>query len=470
MLAAVAKRAGVNEVAVYDVDKSFPSAEGINFSAQRQNMGRFLEGVNDRGHPAWRKIANVLETFKPDVVGITTMTIQYASALKVAELVKGWNKDCVVIMGGAHASVMPRGMIEWPHTDLVVRGEGEEAFLEILSRINSGKGDYSNIPGVLTKNDHREMGESPQEIEDLDALPFPDRSSLMNVERFSAEDMGLMITSRGCPYRCSYCSNFSRKTRFRSVQNVIEEIIEVQRQYDTVQFMFKDDAFTLDRKRVEGFCRNIVRSRIKMVWECATRLDLIDNDMIRLMKKAGCNRIGVGIESGDDEMLKVYDKRLDKDQMRRGAKILNDSRIFWTGYFMMGLPMEREEQIRQTLHFMKEIKPSYAALGVYKPYPGTKLFEMAKDLGLVESDPSNETFFKTNPVDYFLRDAHHRCAYISEERLEGLTTSVTGEFETHNRKMNNVMKRAISRRKLYRHDPRSLVTDINRALRWFSGN
>ncbi len=466
MLAAVAHRENLAEVKVYDVDKSAATPDGLDFTNQHLHMARYLEGVNDHRHPVWRPLVQALEAFQPDVVGITTMTIQYASALQTARIVKEWNAACTVIMGGSHASVMPRLMIEWPYTDIVVKGEGEEAFLEILKRRRENRTEVEMIPGVFTKENIGQAEALPQEIECLDDLPFPDRGALMQPESYSPEDMGLILTSRGCPYHCSYCSNFTRKTRFRSVENVLAEVREVQETFGTRQFMFKDDSFTLRRERVAGFCRQIVAKRIPMLWECTTRLDLLDDDLIGLMKQAGCNRVGVGIESGDDEMLTIYNKRLTKQRIREGVRVLEQSGIFWTGYFMMALPMEREDQILRTMEFMTELKPSYAALGVYKPYPGTKLFAMAEELGLVNPNVDNAHFFRTNPVDYFLADPHRRCAYVPEERLVQLITLMQGAFEKSNKKLSHVFERAFARRKLYLAEPKSMLVDLKRAVKW----
>lgn len=468
MLAGVINQQGIAEVKVYDVDKSVGSSEGINFMDQRQNMANFLEEINNAAHPVWKDIHDMLESFQPDVVGITTMTIQYASAMQTARMVKNWRQDCTVIMGGAHASVMPKGMIDWPATDIVVKGEGEEAFLEIIKKLKAGDKNVGSIAGVITKDDLSNIDTAPLEIEDLDALPFPDRNSLENLENYSPEDMGLMLTSRGCPYRCSYCSNFSRKTRFRSVDNILDEIAQVQKNFGSKQFMFKDDSFTLRNKRIKELCEQLLHRKVGILWESTTRLDLIDDDLIKLMKKAGCNRIGVGVESGDEEMLKIYNKKLNKDKIRKGIEVLNRNNMFWTGYFMMGLPMERKEQMLRTLEFMKELSPPYSAIGIYKPYPGTRIFEMAEDLGLVDSQVKNEHFFCTNPVDYFFKDRDHRCAYISPEDLAEITSRIEREFEKSNKKFSNMFKRGFARRQLYLSSPKSLLVDIKRALKWLT--
>jgi anaerobic magnesium-protoporphyrin IX monomethyl ester cyclase len=467
MLAAVAKQEGVEDVRVYDADKTGRAPGGLNFTDQRRNMALFLDGVNDKNHPVWQALRNRLDTLQPDIVGISTMTIQYASALRTAEIVKTWNKNCLTIMGGAHASVMPRTMIDWPYTDAVVRGEGEDAFREILRRVAAGDYEFDSIPGVITRKSNEGKLNTYAEVADLDTLPFPDRSALIDQSHYLPEDMGLMLTSRGCPFRCTYCSNFTVRTRYRSVEHVLAEVALVQRTFGTTQFRFKDDSFTVSRKRITELCHTILNRKMKFLWESSTRLDLIDDELIRLMKRAGCNLVAVGVESGDDQMLEIYEKRLNREQIRKGTRILNRNRIFWTAYFMMGLPMEREEQINRTLTFMRELKPPYAALGVYKPYPGTKLFGHAEELGLVDARVPNDYFFNTNPVDYFLKDPHRRCVHIPHERLSTLTTEMMTAFDAWNKRLSNLLRRATARKALYMKQPKCFLIDAGRVIKWF---
>ena len=471
MLAAIAKQEKVDSVAVYDADKCYSATYGLNFTDQRRNMAAFLDGVNNSNHPAWDNLRRTLDELSPDMVGITTMTLDYPSALRTAEMVKKWNPDCFVVMGGAHASVMPKVMIDWPYTDAVVKGEGEEAFRAIIRRLGAGSSKFDDIPGVITKDSTQDVFEClPTEIEDIDSLPFPDRTALISPGKYSGEDMGLMLTSRGCPFRCSYCSNFSRRTRFRSIDNVFDEIQLVQKTHGTFQFLFKDDSFTLSRKRVEEFCSSVSRSNVRILWESSTRLDLIDDQMVQAMKKAGCNRVSVGVESGDDEILAIMNKRLTREKIRNATSILNRNNLFWTAYFMMGLPTETETQMLNTLEFMRELRPPYAAIGIYKPYPGTKLFAIAEQHGLVSRDVTNEHFLTTNPVDYFLVNPPKRSVHISSERLDSLSSKMEKEFENWNRRFLNMARRGMARRKLYFSDPTSLLTDLVRVAKWSLGN
>lgn len=452
-------------VRVLDADKIIDFSENVDFTNQRKRITTFLEGVNDLDNVVWKEIRRRIEAFKPDVVGITTMTLQYASALRVAQLVKEINRDCLVLVGGAHANVMPELIVQWPSIDAAVKGEGEHALCAIVKN-HAARKSLDGIPGVLTRQNAGPSYFPPLEVEDLDALPVPDRALLLDAEKYSSEDLGLIMTSRGCPYKCAYCSNFTRKVRYRSVEKVIEEIRQVSTTYGTRQFLIKDDSFTLKKLRVKEFSQALLDNAINIYWECTTRLDLIDDDLLSSMKKSGCNRVAVGIESGDDKILELINKKLNKEQIREKVQVLKRSGIFWTGYFLIGMPIETKESVYDTLKFMKELDPPYAAVGVYKPYPGTKLYEKAKSLDLITHDVDNDYFFRTSPVDYFIRDPRQRSIYIDLQEYDALVRSIEHEFEQHNKRVGKLVGRFISRFHVYKNDRALLLRDAKLGMKW----
>ena len=196
----------------------------------------------------------------------------------------------------------------------------------------------------------------------------------MSESRYTSEDMGLIMTSRGCPYGCTYCSTDTRRVSYRSIDNVLKEIRLVKEKYGTSQFSFKDDSFTVNRKRVEDLCDRLIKEKFNINWECNTRVNLINDDLLLKMKRAGCNSIKVGIESGSERVLKEMNKGITHDQVRNAAKLFRKVGIHWTGYFMMGVPGETVEDVYKTLDFMYEVKPDFASIGVYEPFPGTPMF------------------------------------------------------------------------------------------------
>jgi radical SAM superfamily enzyme YgiQ (UPF0313 family) len=260
---------------------------------------------------------------------------------------------------------------------------------------------------------------------------------------------------------------WQRKVRFRSVDNVIEEIRHVKSTYGTSQFAFKDDSFTVDKRRVLALCHRMVDEKLNVNWDCTTRADLLDEDLLKAMVRAGCNHVKIGVETGSQRILEATNKGVTLDQMRRTAELLNKSKVFWSAYFMVGLPMETEEDIMKTYEFMKELDPCYAGLGVYSAFPSTRLFEVGVDMGLLRPKVELEHFFKVNPKDYFFADPHKRVAELAPNEFDHLVTFLMQRFHRHNTKPNNIIRRGWARRLAYCHDPKLMLSDIKKALNWW---
>ena len=217
----------------------------------------------------------------------------------------------------------------------------------------------------------------------------------MNRATYSPEDMGLIMTSRGCPFSCTFCATDNRQVRYRSIEHVLREIRHVRDTYGTVHFTLKDDSFTVDKKRVAEFCDALTREDLRIGWECNTRVDLVTEEMLRTMKRAGCNSVKVGIESGSERVLERMNKRITLDQIRAAAGLFRKVGIHWTGYFLIGTPGESLEDIYRTLDFMYEIRPDFAAIGVYEPFPETVMFHEGIRRGLVKAEHAYGGFLRS---------------------------------------------------------------------------
>jgi radical SAM superfamily enzyme YgiQ (UPF0313 family) len=303
-------------------------------------------------------------------------------------------------------------------------------------------------------------------INNLDEIPIPSRDLLMGIENFTSEDMGVIITSRGCPYSCTYCAcpKMWKGVRYRSIDNVIEEIQQVMREYGTTQFAIYDDTFTINRQRVLEFCKTLINEKININWTCTTRLDLLDDEQLIMMKKSGCNNVKVGVESGSPEILEIMKKKEDKDDIRQGSSLLRKHGFFWSGYFMMGLPMETKKDIMDTLEFMKELKPNFAQMSIFLPLPGTELFSLGMNLGLYKSKMNIDEFFSMNPDDYYFVDPNRRVTTMGIEEFNKIQDYVFESFHRYNSRFSGLFSRAISRRKTYINDPKLLFRDIKRVI------
>jgi radical SAM superfamily enzyme YgiQ (UPF0313 family) len=464
---ATSLKAAGHTVLVYDADCN-DNPTDMDYTRLPEKYMQYLDSFRDENNPIWVEVKKAIKNFAPDIVGISIWTTFATSAFHIARLSKEIKPSCSVIMGGPHATVKAEEILKLASdVDYVVRGEGEIAVNELVQHIENSRNDLSTILGLsyrfdgeIRHNPHREN------TKELDIFPFPDRTLLMNERKYTSEDMGLIMTSRGCPYGCTYCSTDTRRVSYRSIDNVLKEIRLVKEKYGTTQFSFKDDSFTVNRKRVEELCRRLTNERFNINWECNTRVNLVTEDLLRIMKKAGCNSIKVGIESGSERVLKEMNKGITHDHVRNAAHFFKKIGIHWTGYFMMGVPGETVEDIYKTLDFMYEVKPDFASIGVYEPFPGTPMFTEGIKRGLVRPEMSMDDFYTTLPNHYYMMNTERRVDTIDEERFTILEQEIKAAFHSYNKSLKQVLKRVRSRASTYVKEPNILVGDIKKYLSW----
>lgn len=456
-----------HESSVYDVDMAKATLGGFSFNTEFRQMQNYLNVLNDASHPLWDEIAEYIRSYRPAVAGIRAQTTTYASALKVAEIIKKVSKDIVVVMGGPHPSVDSKSVLKCEDVDYVVMGEGEVTFAEFLKAMQN-KSDFSSIKGLC----FRSNGEAVEcgtrgLVENIDSLSIPASELLAFENNYTSEDMGIIMASRGCPFSCTYCFHmWGKRVRYRSPEKIIEEITLVKERYGTQQFSFKDDTFTLKKTWVLELCERLNSSGLKINWDCTTRVEVLDRYLLKAMKRAGCNIVKIGVESGSEKILKDMKKGITKDQIRHAVKLMNGLGIFWSTYFIMGLPQESSDDIRQTLDFMKEIKPYYASIGLFKPFPGTEAFKSGVDMGILKPSMSNEEYFHVNPINYFYIDANKRTVPMGKETFDHVTKNTFISFDRYNKKIKNLFRRGVARRNIYLRDATMLVKDLKRLASW----
>ncbi len=339
-----------------------------------------------------------IKTFKPDVIGISMMTTGYLQTAALLTKLKAEIPECVYGMGGVHASSLPERTLREFGLDFVCIGEGEYTLLEVVEHLASGK-SLHGIKGILYKenNDIRHNGIRPF-IEDLDALPYADRT-LLDFERYLTPPGVLKgyflprstscMTSRGCPFHCIYCDShevFGRRYRRRSVAHVIGEIEWLVKEFGVTGFLFMDDIFTLDRQWVHHFCDNLLARNLSILWGCVTRVDMVDEGLLRKMKRAGCRHIEYGVESGSERMLTVLKKGFTKEQIRNAFQLTRRVGIRTFAAGMLGIPGQTIKDIEETEAFLKEIKPSFVHFFFTTPFPGTELWDIALEKGWLSPD------------------------------------------------------------------------------------
>jgi len=317
----------------------------------------------------------------PRFVGITSNTVVIGNAIKTAEMCKARWPNVKVVMGGIHPTVLPDEVLSSDFVDFVVRGEGEITTYELITN-NPAK----EIPGLSFKSNGIVHNPPRPPIKDLDSLPYP-AYHLLPMKKYSPATgsykrlpvMGI-FTTRGCPGRCTYCYP-KGMLRKRSAKNIMGEIKILMNEYGIKEISFYDDTFTVFKDNVKELCSIIIDEGIDVTWSCFARVDFIDEELLSIMKKAGCHQIKYGIESADEQILKNINKRINLDQVGGAIALTKKVGITAVGAFMFGNPGETEETIQKNIDFAIELDLDEAVFNITTPFPGTEMFKWAKEKG-----------------------------------------------------------------------------------------
>lgn len=321
-----------------------------------------------------------------DIIGVTATTLLYKSAMKLITIAKQAQPNAITILGGSHGSFLDEDALrEYPSLDIVVRREGENTFIELLEKIQA-QASLANVLGITYRNGDKIVRTADRPlIEDLDSIPFP-AHHLMPLESFKRDGKILfpLISSRGCVFWCDFCSTvrmFGRGYRWRSPKNVVDEMQLIHDEYGVKQVTFYDDAFTVDRKRVIQICDELHARKLDMMWDCGTRVDMVDRELLQTMRNAGCFAVWLGVESGSEAILGAMNKSIKLDQTRRAYKTAHEVGLMTIANVVLGFPGETEKTAKETIRFLKELNPDDVGFYVATPYPGTPMYEEVKKNG-----------------------------------------------------------------------------------------
>lgn len=376
----------------------------------------FAEGLD------MRSLEERIKAISPDLIGITGMTPVIDNAFRVAKAARKYAKH--IIMGGPHVSVARNKIFgQCPDIDYAIQGEGEMSLSLLMDALESGK-DTGKVPGVITKD----FSNPPaQFIADLDNLPFPARHLLPN-ERYryilSQGKVTTMFTSRGCPYHCIFCDKavFGSKWRSRSASNVLDEMEFVNKEFGINSIIIYDDLFTVKKERVMEICRGILERGLRIEWKCEGRVNIVEEETLGWMKKAGCSMIAYGVESGNQKGLDYLNKGTRVEQIKRAFELTRKAGIKPMAYFVLGIPVETYEDELRTIEFAKEIKPAYAQFSVLSPTPGTKLYDNAVQMGWYREVDAR------NPMDKDLKRPAIMNENWDEEKLNRILKEAHRRF------------------------------------------
>ncbi len=417
-------------------------SEGIKNIERYENKTKI--GLSDA------EIEKRIRAFKPDIVGISSMfTAFYLDAHNLAALVKKIDPDIKVIMGGAHASIFPELSLKDKNVDIVVKGEGEVTLWEIVKAIKKGR-DCAEVPGVVARSGG-EIVNNPKRkfIKDIDILPFPayhllPMDAYFEVARDSPYLMDSMmcsvVSSRGCPGDCSFCSIHSvwgRSWRGRSAKNVVDEMEFLIKEYKIKEFSFLDDSVACSSKRMGEICDEMIERKLNVHWSTPNGIShwTLDEPLLDKMKLSGCYRLTFGIESGNQKTREFigWKKNISLEQGKEITKYANRIGLWTISTFILGFPYEDEESIRDSIRFAIESDADFAPFFLLMPFPGTKAYEAFKKEGLLDFDDLMDPSVEGRELQFeklgaALAQKGCQTTYFTSEELQGFLSEAYAQF------------------------------------------
>ncbi|TRZ95488.1 radical SAM protein [bacterium] len=389
---------------------------------------------------SYQELKNKIASLMPDILGINCTFTQYAKgAHDLARIAKEISPDIFVVFGGSHASAFYQQVLSDLNVDLVVKGEGEQTFLEIIDHWEK-KESLKGIAGTVTRCDRGIKINPPRPfIKDLDQLPFPARD-LVDMSKYCDNDYAVqksmryprfsMVTSRGCPFRCVFCSIHSvwcHSYRSRSPKSVVDEVELLYRAYGAREIMFYDDNITLDKERMGAICDELIARKIDIKWSPAGGVAIwtMDKETLLKMKRSGCYKITFGLESGSRATLRFIHKEfLDFAQAKELIRYCNKIGLWTISSFIIGFPYETREDVEKTLAFALDSDLDMASFYAATPYPGTELYDICKQDGLLPELSLDSSLEWIGEIGEATCDMH----YLKKEEINFLFQNLKKRF------------------------------------------
>ncbi len=396
----------------------------------------------------------------PDLVGIQAMTFTMPDACLLAREVKRFSPETPVMIGGPHPTIYPEETAALPYVDYAFAGEGEEGLVAFLDRMDDPEARAA-VPGVARRRDGR-VSYTPTAglLADLDRLAFPARRDAPYTRYTSVlaerNPVTIMITSRGCPFSCVFCNRMGRKYRAHGADYVLAELDDIL-SLGVGEIFIHDDTFSLKRDRVEAICRGMIERGSPLVWEARTRVDCVDRELLALMRKAGCTRLSFGVESGSEKVLAAMRKGIQPGRVVDVFSWCRAEGITTLADFMVGNLEETGEDIEKTFALLKRLDPDFAQFSILSPYPGTPIYQMALDRGVVPGDVWQE--FAKDPLAPF--ESPVWTEHFSREELDKITARAYRRFYFRPRFILRQLRKI--------HSPATLATMARGALGMLRG-
>ena len=370
--------------------KNMEIGSGLGYQGYTKRAGgweRYLAGLADTHNSVWNDLRELIVYYNPDRIGVTVLNVKFRSFQVIHKIAREYGIP--VFAGGPHTVIEPES---YPEDVEICSGEYE-------SRLHDNRAK-------------------------LDSLPFPNFDILL--DSYSKNAYAHLITSRGCPFHCRFCSSeviWQRKVTLKSADRIISEMNQIVKQFGSDYFTFWDEVFTLNKPRLHEFCE---KYSLPAKWRCDTRADALTDAVVRMMVDAGCGQMSVGVESGVDHILKYIGKGENTAQYARAADALHKNGVEWKAYCIIGFPEETIEDMRQTVEFVKSLHPFRITLSFFTPYKGTPLYAECLERGLLQQDSAINDFFHQGPNNYF-------CTKMTKQEYSQIREEISQEVDNYNR-------------------------------------
>lgn len=400
-IAATSKRMGLS-VIQYNAEFEREPSQGMLTSDRIHSHNNFINSLSNEDHRVWQEYKQIVEKYRPRIVGFSCTSASIMPCIKMA----GMAKDicgATSVFGGMHPTILPEETAAYPVVDYIQIGEGEATFPLLAQAILNGT-SKDNIPGVGYWDEGLiHLTPSAPLKRNLDSLPLPDWESMIFLEEHKPS-LGGIITSRGCPFKCTFCSGrkmHQGRTRYRSIDSVFEETMILQERFGVSHITYFDDCFALKKQRVAELCNKLIEHKSKATWGAFTRADVVESDLLQLMKKSGCTFLGVGVESGSDNTLKEIRKGYTREKALAGVKKIKDAGIHVGMNIIVGMPNETRQDILDTISLIKELDVP-TNVNTFTPYPGSPLYDECAKLGLIDDKIDWTLVSQHSPYNNFI--------------------------------------------------------------------
>ena len=416
-----------------------------------EGFKRYLSSLKDYSLPIWKEIKNSIEQFNPSVVGISAKTQNFIAATIVAKIAKEINPDIKILVGGVHSTMNGSKVLNCKNIDFLAIGEGENTIVELLHALEKDT-ELNSVNGIVFRDNGKIINTKPRSyVEDLDLLDFPLTNApkvFKDFDKYPKEAFGYIFASRGCPYACTFCeskSMWTRKVRYRSPENVVAELKQMNK-FGINKVNFDDDTFGISKKNIKAM-NNLMHDELpNMTYTCETVVQLAkDENVVKDMKHGGCTGVFVGIESGNNEMLKKIKKTQTTDESIQAMRNLQKHGIESHAFIMVGFPSETEETFKETMDFIPKLKPDSIIFSIFTPYPGSDIYNECKDEGIIEGEFDLAIYNHQSPLNCFTK-------YIPKERFYELRKKAVKYVDNYNRR-----KKIIRAFKILRHNGFSVL-------------